>query len=761
MDGLDSGERAPETRESVRLSVPDMDCPTCAGKVSQSVESLDGVAVDPDPTTGVLKVEFDPKATDSEDIRDRVEAAGYAVADPDEDGEIESPHDVWTTPRAMLVWTGAFLLAAGLVVRFLVPGLDVTLFSAIGRTFSLADVMEIAAAFIGGSTVLRSGYYSLRTRSLDVDLLMSAGIVGALAAAFYVEAATLAVLYSIAELLERFSMERARSSVTGLLELSPDEATVRRDGEERVVPAEDLVVGDLVLVRPGEKVPADGVVVEGQAALDQSPITGESIPESKEPGDEVYAGTIDEDGYLEIEVTAPASESTLARIVELVADAGREKTEREQFVDRFASYYTPVIVAGAILTATVPPLLLGASWSVWFVRGLALLVLACPCAFVISTPVSVVSGITSAARNGVLIKGGPTLETMGEVQAVAFDKTGTLTTGELAVADVVALGEHDESEVLARAASLERRSEHPIARAIVAAADVRGVEEREADDFEALAGEGVVGDVDGQTHYVGKPGLFADQGFELGHAHATDGPRATDGGVPESQSQCGREDCVDLAGEVVPRLQREGKTVVLVGTADELVGVVAVADAVRPDAARVIERLHEQGIEHVAMLTGDNERTAGVVAESVGVDDYQADLLPEEKVEAVRELEEQYETVAMIGDGVNDAPALAAASVGVAMGAAGTDTAIETADVALMGDDLRSIPYLHRLSRTANAVIRQNIGLSLGAKALLAAGVPLGLVTVAVAVVVGDMGMSLTVTGNAMRLAGVSPELDE
>jgi Cd2+/Zn2+-exporting ATPase len=759
MNGRDSGGRSAANDESVRLSVPEMDCSNCAGKVRRSVESLDGVAADPDPTTGVLRVKYDPAATDAGAIRERVEAAGYAVDDSGGDeadlAGFESPHEVWTTPRAGTVWAGATLMVAGLAVEFLLAGLDATLFSALGRAISVADALVIAAALVGGWAVLRSGYYSLRTRSLDVDLLMSAGIVGALAAAFYVEAATLAVLYSIAELLERFSMERARSSVSELLELSPDEATVRRDGEERVVPAADLVVGDRVVVRPGEKVPADGVVCEGRSALDQSPITGESVPVGKVSGDEVYAGTISEDGYLEVEVTAPANESTLARIVELVADAGRAKTEHERFVDRFAGYYTPAVVAAAILTATVPPLALGASWSVWFVRGLALLVLACPCAFVISTPVSVVSGITSAARNGVLIKGGPTLETMGEVKAVAFDKTGTLTAGELAVADVVGLGEHDESDVLARAGALERRSEHPIARAIVEAADERGVEDREADDFEALTGEGVSGDVDGRSHYVGKPGLFADLGFDLEHSHAT-----TDGGVQDASAQCERGDCVDLAGEVVPRLQREGKTVVLVGTAEELIGVVAVADSIRPEAARMVARLREQGVERIVMLTGDNERTAGVVAETVGVDDYRAGLLPEEKVEAIRDIEERYGSVAMVGDGVNDAPALAAASVGVAMGAAGTDTAIETADVALMGDDLRSLPYLHRLSRKANAVIRQNIVASLGAKALLAAGVPLGLVTVAVAVVVGDMGMSLTVTGNAMRLAGVSPELD-
>jgi Cd2+/Zn2+-exporting ATPase len=558
-------------------------------------------------------------------------------------------------------------------------------------------------------------------------------------------------------------MDRARNSMRELMELSPDTATVRRDGSEETVPAESVEVGETVLVRPGEKVPLDGVVTEGGSAVNEAPITGESVPVDKEPGDEVYGGSIVEQGYLELETTATAADSTLATVIDLVEAAQSEKSERERFVDRFASYYTPVVVAAAILTTVASPVVFGVTWTEAFTRGLTLLVVACPCAFVISTPVSVVSGITSAARNGVLIKGGTYLESVGEVDAVAFDKTGTLTTGDLGVTDVIPLNGTSEADLLACARAVEARSEHPIAKAVVAHADEQGVATREVDDFEALAGQGVRADIDGTTHYAGKPELFADLGFDLDHAHVGGaGAHRTDGGtsevVRESAADCEHGTYVDLAAEVVPRLQSEGKTVVLVGTEDRLEGVVGVADTVRPEARWAVSKLHAAGVERIVMLTGDNEHTARVIGEQVGVDEVRAGLLPEEKVEAVQELTAGDRTVAMVGDGVNDAPALAAATVGIAMGAAGTDTALETADVALMGDDLTRLPYLYRLSGRANRVIRGNIWSSLGVKLLLALGAIPGVVQVVHAVVIGDMGMSLAVTGNAMRLANVEPE---
>jgi Cd2+/Zn2+-exporting ATPase len=550
-------------------------------------------------------------------------------------------------------------------------------------------------------------------------------------------------------------MDRARNSLRELMDLSPDEATVKRNGEEVTVPVDDVAIGDIVVVRPGEKIPMDGEVLDGESAVNQAPITGESVPVDKTPGDEVYAGTINEQGYLEVEVTSEASDNTLSRIVQLVEDAQANKTEREQFVERFSSYYTPVVVGFAILVAVIPPLVWGASWTTFIVYGLTLLVLACPCAFVISTPVSVVSGITSAAKNGVLIKGGNHLEAMGAVEAIAMDKTGTITKGELTVTDVVPLNGNSEEDVLQCARGLESRSEHPIGEAIVGFAEESDVRAPIVDDFESITGKGVEADLDGKKHYAGKPGLFEELGFDLDHVHAT-----TDGGVVTTKSQqlCERNDCIDLLEETVPELQSQGKTVVLVGTEDEIEGVIAVADEIRPAATQAIQQLHDLGVEHIIMLTGDNERTARAIADEVGVDEFRAELLPDEKVEAIKELDEQYDGVAMIGDGVNDAPALATATVGVAMGAAGTDTALETADIALMSDDLSKLPYLYELSHDANSVIRQNIWTSLGAKGLLALGVPFGLVPIWAAVLIGDAGMTVGVTGNAMRLSRIKPE---
>jgi Cd2+/Zn2+-exporting ATPase len=789
-----AGERAIRTdgegRElSVRLVVPEMDCPSCAQKVDKSLQRVDGVLEAAlQPTTGTAAVTYDPDRISKADVIAAIEGAGYEVVDDGsdpEDGpsggvEIAPPSEVWTSSRAIKTWIGAGFLVLGLLFEFVLTGLNPAVASVLNHPLTLADGLFVVATVLSGYPVVRGGYYSARNRSLDIDLLMGTAIIAATGIGYFVEAATLAVLFSIAELLEDYSMDRARDSLRELMELSPDEATVRRDtgssktpradgeavdGDEVTVPAEDVAVGEIVIVRPGEKIPLDGTIVDGRSAVDESPITGESIPVDKSQGDEVYAGAINEEGYLEVEVTSTAGDSTLSRIIEMVQGAQENKTEKEQFVDRFAGYYTPVVVALAILTAAVPPLLIDGAvtvdvagyvltlpggWQPWFIRGLTLLVIACPCAFVISTPVSVVSGITSAAKNGVLIKGGNHLEAMGAVDVVALDKTGTLTKGELSVTDVVPFGDNDETDVLGYAASLEQRSEHPIAEAILAHAREAGVTDRPApSEFESLTGKGIRATIDGETYYAGKPALFEELGFDLSRAaHATDG-----GAVTEET-----ETPTPPGGTVLSALEQEGKSVVLVGTASELLGVVAIADEVRPGAARAVERLHGLGVEHVVMLTGDNAGTARVIAEQVGVDEYRAELLPDEKVDAVEELQATYGAVAMVGDGINDAPALATADVGIAMGAAGTDTALETADIALMGDDIAKLPYLYALSHEANGVIRQNIWSSLGVKALLALGVPLGFVSVALAVVVGDMGMSLGVTGNALRLSRLTPD---
>lgn len=801
----------------LRLTVPEMDCASCVGKVEGALDR-DGVdAVDARPTAGTVVITHDPAVVESDALVAAVERAGYdvenAAADPTATG-------LFTSPRAIATAVGGVFLVCGLALTWAVPGVN-PLFATLGEEVGVlgpwevsgASIAYLCAIVVAAPPIIANGYRSLRGVTLDIDLLMTIGIIAALLVDLPFEAATLAVLFSISELLERYSIDRARTSMRELMELSPDEATVIKDGAETTVPAAAVETGDRLAVRPGERIPLDGVVRDGTGAVDESPITGESVPVEKEPGGEVYAGSINEAGYLEIEATAPAGESTIARVISLVESATGEQTRAERFVDRFSDVYTPLVVIASIATVGVGTLVFGGPVETWFVRGLTLLVIACPCAFVISTPVSVVSGVTAAARNGVLIKGGEHLEAAGDIGAVAVDKTGTLTTGELAVTDVVPLGDGDASELLQRAATIERRSEHPVAEAIVASAGERrdgeqAAGEQAADerptpdddttapadvaDFEALTGKGVRARVDETTYYVGKPSLFESLGFDLAHAHVrTDGgtldgvtsrsDAAESGGAggsgesgesgessdpsrPENPSEslntqaCEHGHYLDLTGETIPRLQAAGKTVVLVGTETELAGVIAVADTIRPEAAWAVDELHELGIERVVMLTGDNERTASAIGEAVGVDEVHAELLPEAKVEAVRSIgAETAGGVAMLGDGINDAPALAAANVGIAMGAAGTDTAIETADIALMADDVSRLPYVIDLATRAGRTIRTNIGAALGVKALLAAGAPFGYVTVAMAVIVGDMGMSLGVTGNALRLGTVEP----
>ncbi|WP_144905452.1 heavy metal translocating P-type ATPase [Halobellus captivus] len=766
------------SQERARLDVPDMDCASCAGKVESALGRLAGVSdFETHPATGTVTVTFDSGATSVSEIVATIEGAGYDVTDSGAtDDERESSDgdgsSIWRSGRAIKTWVSGVFVGLGLGFEFVLTGSNAQIGSFLGTELLIADVLFLLAVASGGQAILRNGYYSARTLNLDIDFLMSVAIIGALLAsvafgeALYFEAATLAFLFSVAELLERYSMDRARDSLRELMDLSPNEATVKRpDGSEEVVPVEAVEPGDVVIVRPGERLPMDGEVLDGESAVNQAPITGESVPVDKAVGDEVYAGTINEGGYLEVRVTAGASDNTLSRIVEMVEDAQSKKTDREQFVERFSAYYTPVVVAFAVLVTLGTPAVFGVTWPTAVVYGLTLLVLACPCAFVISTPVSVVSGITSAAKNGVLIKGGTHLEAMGAVDIVAFDKTGTLTGGELTVTDVIALNGNTDEDVLRCARGLEQRSEHPIGEAIVDAAGAAGIDGEatgQIESFESLTGKGVRATLGGTPHVAGKPGLFEELGFDLSHVHAT-----TDGGVVTrtARSICERNDCLDLLEDTVPALQAEGKTVVLVGTADELEGVIAVADEVRPEAERAVARLKELGVKRTVMLTGDNDRTARAIAKEVGVDEYRAELLPDEKVAAIRELVDEsgggrgdHGGVAMVGDGINDAPALATATVGIAMGTAGTDTALETADIALMADDLSRLPYLYELAHDANGVIRQNIWASLGIKALLAVGVPFGYVPIWLAVLAGDAGMTVGVTGNAMRLSRLRPE---
>ena len=708
------------------LGVPDMDCASCAQRISASLSKLSGVEkVDARVVAKDLRIDFDPGLLGERTIEEAIRSLGYTV---ERDGRRRgaTPHrsqSTWRRREAWRTYVSGFALAAGVTLRLL--GLNPLLWSGLAWTLEVSSLLYVLAALVGGFNFFPKGLRAARSARLDMNFLMTIAIFGALGIGEFFEAGTIAFLFGIAELLERYAVDRARSSIEKLLDLAPATARVYRHGEVVIIPVEEIVPGETVQIMPGEKVPIDGWVREGVSAVDQSPITGESMPVTKQPSDYVYAGSMNREGYLEVEAAKRAGDTTLAHIIHLVEEAEASRSPSERFVEKFARYYTPAVTILAVILVVVPPVALGAPFSVWFVRGLTLLVISCPCAMVISTPVAVVSGITSAARNGVLIKGGVHLEALAGVRAVAFDKTGTLTTGEPSVVEVVTSPSSglDREELLAIAAALEERSEHPIAAAIRRAASDAGLKNgTRITDFEALAGRGARARLDGKLHQIGRPELFAE-------------------GAAAWQSE-------------LDRMAAAGYTPVCIGDDSRVLGVLAVADKAREGARDVIEALRRQGIKRIVMLTGDHEATARTVAQRLGVDEYHAGLLPDEKVEKIREIETALGSVAMVGDGVNDAPALAAATVGIAMGAAASDVALETADVALMADDLGSLPYLFRLSRRSERVIRQNIAASIALKLSLAAGVPLGLVSLITAVLVGDMGASLAVTSNALRLAG-------
>jgi len=586
----------------------------------------------------------------------------------------------------------------------------------------VAGLLLTGAALIGGVNFFGAGMRAIRTLRLDMNFLMSVAILAAILIGEPFEAASLAFLFSTAELLERYAVDRGRRSIASLLELAPEQADRLTDaGDVETVSVDQLAVGDVVRVRPGDKIPADGRTIAGVSEVNEATITGESLPRTKGPGDLVSAGTLNLNGSLDIEVLADAAHSTIARIVQLVRAAEGRRAPIEHAVKRFALVYTPIVTALAILVMVGPPLLLGEPGMEWFTRGLTLLVIACPCALVIATPVTVVSALTSAARHGVLIKGGEHLEALGAARALAIDKTGTLTTGQLAVTGFEAVGLEQE-RLLALVAGLETRSEHPVARAIVRFAADRGV--RPADPiqgFLSTPGRGVQGIVDGVSLAVGS-------GEQV---------------PPETATGWGELEAGTL--RIYAHAGNSGR------------GMFILRDELRPAIRRTVMRLHRLGVRPIVMLTGDTAAAADIVARAAGIDEAQSSLLPEEKVAAVRELKRRFDRVAMLGDGVNDAPALAEATVGIAMGVAGSPAAIEAADVALMGDDLTRLPYAIHLARRARRTIRFNIALALGLKVLLAVGAVSGVVSLAVAVLVGDLGASLVVTANALSLARIRP----
>lgn len=555
---------------------------------------------------------------------------------------------------------------------------------------------------------------------------MTIAILGAIALGEYGEGATVVILFAISEVLETYSMDKARRSIHSLMEIAPKEALIKKGDKEVFLPVEDVKVNDIMIIKPGQKLALDGEIVKGTSTLNQAAITGESIPITKSVGDEVFAGTLNEEGLLEIKVTKHVEDTTISKIIHLVEEAQAERAPSQAFVDRFAKYYTPAIILIAFAIAILPPLLLGSDWSEWIYRGLTVLVVGCPCALVISTPVSIVTAIGKAAKNGVLIKGGIFLEQTGRLTAMAFDKTGTLTKGIPEISNVISYSNHTEQEILAICAAIENGSLHPLATAIVRRAKKEGIDfsSLHVDQFQSITGKGVSANINGTVYYVGSPNLFLEQ-----HSVSVD----------------------KKVLATIEELQQQGKTVMIIGTEHLILGIIAVSDEVRESSKKVIKELHSIGIKRTIMLTGDNRATAKTIGEKIGVSEVRSDLLPHEKLESIKQLKKDHQFVAMVGDGVNDAPALAASTVGIAMGGAGTDTALETADIALMADDLEKLPFTIKLSRKALKIIKQNISFSLGIKILALLLIIPGWLTLWMAIF-ADMGATILVTLNGLRL---------
>ena len=601
------------------------------------------------------------------------------------------------------------------------------------------STLLFAVAYIaGGAFGLRAGLNSLRELRIDVDLLMILAAAGAALVGAPLEGAVLLFLFSLSNVLQNYALDRTRNAIRALMSLRPEEALVRRDEELVTLPLEHIAIGDHMIVRPGERLALDGVVISGESSVDQSAITGESIPVSKGPGHSVLAGTINERGSLEVRVTHRAEDTTLAKLVRLVEEAHSEKAQTQRFIEKAEQYYALGVVLVTIIAVVLPITLFHDAFQPAFYRAMTLMVAASPCALVISTPATVLSAIANGARRGVLFKGGIYVERAAEIKVVAFDKTGTLTYGKPRLTDVQVCShdwQGDEARLLAFAAAVEARSEHPLAEAVVTAAQERGLSWPEVDDFHSETGMGVRARVRDRKIAVGNRRFFADY----------------------------RSDGFATAAQVVQELEDQGKTSIIVASLNgdgsaHMLGVLGIADVLRPDSGDVIRRLKSLGVEHVVMLTGDSQRVAQAIAETAGVDEFYAELLPEDKLRLLKEVSARYGPVAMVGDGVNDAPALAAADIGIAMGAAGTDVALETADIVLMGDELRHLPYVIGLSRQTRRTLIQNLGFAVAVIVSLV-GAVLGIGLTLPLSVVGHEGSTVLVSLNGLRLLGYKGKL--
>lgn len=694
------------------LSTPieGMDCSDCVTVIEHSLGRMDGVlAVNVNYAAANMRVEYDKKKIDRLAIEKRVRSLGYEIP-------VEGLRSWYKENREVV-----FSLTAGLLL--LIGWLGQTFF---GLPVIAASVLYISAYIFGGWDISQHAWHALKEKHFDTDLLMVMAALGAAVLGEFAEGALLLFLFSLGHALEERALDRARAAVRALADLAPKTALVRRDGKEQELPVESLRLDDVVIVRPGVRIPVDGSILDGTSGIDQSSVTGESLPVDKAPGDQVFASTVNGEGALEVKVTRLAKDSTLARVMKMVEEAQAQKSPTQQTVEKFERVFVPAVLVLTALIIIVPPLL-GFPFRESFLRAMTLLVAASPCALALGTPATILAGVAQAARNGVLVKGGAHLENLGRLKAIAFDKTGTVTHGKPEVTDVVAFKESGwkEADVLSLAAGAESRSAHPLAEAVVRAAQTQGVSVSAMDEVESLTGRGLRAVANGKTIWIGNRKLMD-------------------------------ENVVTLSAEALEKaqaFQQTGKSLMWIAEDKIAIGLIALADTLRPEAALAMKALKQTGVAHTIMLTGDNARTASAVASEIGLTEFRADLMPEDKLTIIRDLVNEYGQVAMIGDGVNDAPALANATVGIAMGGAGTDVALETADVALMGDDLSKLPFAVGLGRATRAIIMQNLFISLGVIALLIITSLTGIVSIGIAIIFHE-GSTLVVVANALRLLG-------
>lgn len=690
-----------------------LSCTNCAGKFEKNVKQLPGVT-SATVNFGASKISVEGQTT-IEELEEAGAFENLIIRDDQENDEQVRSKESFIKRNIALIISLGFILVA--VISQL----------SLGEDHLLTKALYILAIIIGGFDLFKEGFSDLIKLDFSMESLMTIAIIGAAFIGEWAEGSIVVILFAISEALERFSMDKARQSIRSLMDIAPKEALIRRNNVEQLVSVDKIDIDDIMIIKPGQKIAMDGLVINGHSSVNQAAITGESVPVEKQLDDEVFAGTLNEEGVLEVKVTKKVTDTTIAKIIHLVEEAQGERAPAQAFVDKFAKYYTPFIIIMALLIVVVPPLFFGGDWNKWLYQGLSILVVGCPCSLVISTPVSIVSAIGNAAKNGVLVKGGVYLEEIGHLRAIAFDKTGTLTKGKPVVTDFIATSSETDINYLSIISSLESLSQHPLASAILNEADKTNVDYKsiQIEDFQSITGKGLTGIHQNIRYYIGSPKLFSASVIE------------------------------ETAVKVQYRqFQEQGKTAMYFGTDEQILGVIAVADEVRDSSAAVISELHKLSIEHTIMLTGDNTKTAESIGKQLGVTEIKGDLMPQEKLDSIKALRTTYNKVAMIGDGINDAPALAASTVGIAMGGAGTDTALETADVALMGDDLQKLPFIVRLSRQTLKVIKQNITFSLGIKLLALLLVIPGWLTLWIAIV-ADMGATLLVTLNGLRLMKV------